>query len=43
MEIVDQDLIFQSHQTYARIIGGNGEEESLWRLTMVVQNEAQEP
>jgi hypothetical protein len=37
VEIVDLDLLFQIPQKDARIKGGMGEEESLWRSTMVVQ------
>jgi hypothetical protein len=43
MEIVDQDLIFQSPQRYTGIIGEKGGKERLWRSIMVVENEAQEP
>jgi len=32
VEIVDLDLLFQSPQKDARIIGGMGEEASLWRF-----------
>ena len=37
-EVVDLDLLFQILQEYARIIGGNGEEASSRRSTMVVKN-----
>jgi hypothetical protein len=43
VEIVDQDLLFQSPQEYERIIGGKGEEESLWRSIMVVQMKLKNP
>ena len=38
MGIVDLDLLFQSPEKDARIIGGKGEEESSKGQTMVVKN-----
>jgi hypothetical protein len=43
VEIVDQDLLFKSPKKYARMIGGKGEEESLWRSIMVVQMKLKNP
>ena len=42
-EVVDLDLLFQIPQEYARIIGGNGEEASSRRSTMVLKNVPKNP
>ena len=41
--IVDLDLLFQSPQKDAKIIGGKGEEASLRGSTMVVKNMLKNP
>jgi hypothetical protein len=38
VEVVDLDLLFQIPQEYARIMGGNGEEESSRGSRIVVKN-----
>jgi hypothetical protein len=43
VEILDLDLIFRSPKEYAKKHRRDGEEASLWRSTMVVQNNLKHP
>jgi hypothetical protein len=43
VEVVDLNLLFQSPQNDARIVGGMGEEASSRRLTMVGENKLKNP